>query len=169
MAFEQYLSFLQQNKYVYSLVLIATFYVISQLAAFISQKIILKITSKTKTDIDDLIVKRTNRPISIILLLVGFRLALLPLGIKQSVLDVLKLNPETVELYALGLMPQTGLGRKDSSFLMHSKEIYECYEIGRSLFLEAGYAQDCHNRYVIYKGLRSLHLVNKKSVSFLNK
>ena len=42
---------------------------------------------------------------------------------EQSVLDVLKLNPETVELYALGLMPQTGLGRKDSSFLMHSKEI----------------------------------------------
>ncbi len=88
MVFEQYLGILQQNKYLYSLVLIATFYVISQLAVFISQKIILRITSRTKTDIDDLIVNRTNRPVSLILLLVGLRLALLPLGIKQSVLGI---------------------------------------------------------------------------------
>lgn len=90
MAFEQYIALLQQNRYVYSLVLIASFYIISQLAVFISQKIILRITSRTKTNIDDLIVRKTNRPISIILLLIGFRLALLPIGIKQNILDALE-------------------------------------------------------------------------------
>ena len=90
MVLEQYLPLIQQNRYIYSLVIVGAFYIISQLAVFISQRVILSITKRTKTDVDDLIVKKTNRPISIILLLMGFRLALLPLGIKQVILDALE-------------------------------------------------------------------------------
>lgn len=90
MAFEQYIIILQQNKYIYSLSLLVMFYILSQFAVFLSQKVILRITGRTKTDIDDLIVKRTNKPISLILLLIGFRLALFPLGIKQSILDLIE-------------------------------------------------------------------------------
>src|SRR3989338_2744538 len=90
MAFEQYIAIIQQNKYVYSLTLLIVFYLLSKFAVFLSKKVILKITGKTKTNIDDLIVEKTNRPVSIILLLVGFRLALFPLGIKQNILDVLE-------------------------------------------------------------------------------
>jgi len=68
---------------------------------------------------------------------------------EQSVKTALELRPETVELYALGLMPQTGLGKKVPSTLMADQDIYRCYELGRELFLAAGYVQDCHNRYVI--------------------
>ncbi len=68
---------------------------------------------------------------------------------QDSVAGALSLRPETVELYALGLMPNTGLGRKIPTTLMTNEQIYRCYEIGRSLFLETGYKQDCHNRYVI--------------------
>lgn len=88
MQLNQYLQFIQQNKYIYSAAIFIAFYILSKLVVFISRKIILKLTQKTKTEIDDLIVKRTNRPISIILLLIGFRLALFPLGIKQSVVDI---------------------------------------------------------------------------------
>ena len=78
------------NKYFDSVIILVLFYVLSKLVVLISQKIILRLTKKTKTDIDDLIVKRTNKPISIILLLIGFRLALVPLGIKQNILDVIE-------------------------------------------------------------------------------
>src|SRR3989338_6521357 len=85
MAFEQYITIIQQNKYVYSLSLLAFFYILSQLAVIISRKVILRLTRKTPTEIDDLIVGRTSKPISLILLLIGFMLALFPLGIKQSI------------------------------------------------------------------------------------
>ncbi len=68
---------------------------------------------------------------------------------EESVTEALELRPETVELYALGLMPQTGLGKRSPTTLMTGEEIYRCYDIARALFLEAGYAQDCHNRYAL--------------------
>ena len=81
---------IQQNKYLYSLSLLITFYILSKLVVIISRKIILQLTKRTKTEIDDLIVKKGNRPISLILLLIGFRLALFPLGINQNVLDIIE-------------------------------------------------------------------------------
>ena len=90
MPINDYLSFIQHNKYIYSLTLLIVFYILSQLVIFISQKVILRVTKKTKTKIDDLIVHRTNKPISLILLLIGFRLALLPLGLKQNFLSILE-------------------------------------------------------------------------------
>jgi len=67
---------------------------------------------------------------------------------EDSVKSLLEYRPETVELYAIGLMPNTTLGIK-RPHLMSREDIYKCYDIGRRLFLEAGYHQDCHNRYVI--------------------
>jgi oxygen-independent coproporphyrinogen-3 oxidase len=67
---------------------------------------------------------------------------------ETSVRSLLEYKPETVELYAIGLMPNTSLGIR-LPHLMSKKDIYKCYDIGRKLFLEAGYQQDCHNRYVI--------------------
>ena len=90
MPFEHYIAIIRQNKYIYSLALLISFYILSQLVVVISRKVILKLTKKTKTDIDDLIVKRTNRPISLILLLIGIRLSLLPLGIKPNILDIIE-------------------------------------------------------------------------------
>lgn len=90
MPLEQYIGLLKQNKYLYSLALLIAFYVLSKLIVYISKKVILRITKKTKTDIDDLIVKKINGPISLILVLIGFRLALFPLGINQNILDALE-------------------------------------------------------------------------------
>lgn len=67
---------------------------------------------------------------------------------EDSIKSLLEYMPETVELYAIGLMPNTELGIK-RPHLMSRAGIYKCYDIGRKLFLEAGYHQDCHNRYVI--------------------
>lgn len=67
---------------------------------------------------------------------------------EASVRSLLEYRPETVELYAVGLMPNTILGTRKPK-LMSKEDISKCYDIGRKLFLEAGYHQDCHNRYVI--------------------
>ena len=90
MSFIEYLSVLQQNKYAYSLIILIVFYIISQLVIIVSRNVVLKLTRKTKTDIDDLLVKKTNKPISLILILIGLRLAFLPLGIKQNILDIVE-------------------------------------------------------------------------------
>src|SRR3989338_1063817 len=74
-----------QNKFVFSFAILVTFFILSRLAVFIFAKIILRITSKTKTKIDDEIVTRTSKPISIILLLIGCWLALIPLGLPQFI------------------------------------------------------------------------------------
>lgn len=76
------------NRYLQSLILLSLFFVMSQIVVFVSQKIILKLTKRTKTDIDDLIVAKTNKPISLILLLIGLRLAIIPHSIQQNLLDI---------------------------------------------------------------------------------
>lgn len=76
------------NKYAHSAIILFAFFAFSQIFVFVSQRIILKLTKKTKTDIDDLIVAGTNKPISLILLLVGVRLAIIPHRISGDILDV---------------------------------------------------------------------------------
>lgn len=83
------------NKFVYnpvfdSILILVIFFLLSKLAVFISTRIILKLTKKTKTNVDDLIVERTNKPISLVLLVVGIRLALLPLKIRASILSAIE-------------------------------------------------------------------------------
>ena len=78
------------NKYLHSLIILALFYGLSQLVVLISQKIILKLTKRTKTTIDDLIVSKSNRPLSFILLLIGLRLAIIPHPIRHDVLSIIE-------------------------------------------------------------------------------
>ncbi|MBI1935781.1 mechanosensitive ion channel family protein [Candidatus Woesearchaeota archaeon] len=78
------------NKYLHSLIILGIFFGISQLVVFISQRFILWLTSKTKTNIDDLIVARTNRPISIILLFIGMRLAIIPHALPAYLISIIE-------------------------------------------------------------------------------
>src|SRR3989344_5773063 len=83
----------QANKYFYSpyfdsLLILVLFFVLSRIFVFIATRIILKLTKKTKTNVDDLIVVKTSRPISLILLTIGLMLALLPLGVRQPIAGI---------------------------------------------------------------------------------
>ncbi|MBI2658869.1 mechanosensitive ion channel family protein [Candidatus Woesearchaeota archaeon] len=78
------------NKYLHSLIILTIFFAISQLFVFISQKIILRLTKRTKTEIDDLIVAKTSKPISLMLLLIGVRLAVIPHKIRADILDIVE-------------------------------------------------------------------------------
>jgi len=87
---QNFISVLEQNKIVYSLVILVAFYLLSEIVKIIFTKIILHVTHRTKTEIDDKIVAKTRRPISMILILIGIRIALLPLGLPEGVLNVLE-------------------------------------------------------------------------------
>ncbi|HIH92415.1 TPA: mechanosensitive ion channel family protein [Candidatus Woesearchaeota archaeon] len=69
---------LLQNPYMQSLAILLSFYAFSKIVHIILVRYILRLTKKTKTDIDDKIVESTNRPISLILLTIGGYLAFVP-------------------------------------------------------------------------------------------
>lgn len=92
------LNYITPNRYIHSLIILLAFFVLSQLVVFVSQKIILKLTKKTKTKVDDLIVSRTNRPISFILLLIGLRLAIIPHPISQYLLKIMQNGISTLTI-----------------------------------------------------------------------
>ena len=84
------------NKYVHSMIILTAFYLLSQIFVFISQRILLQITKRTKTNIDDLIVAKTSKPISFILLLAGLRLAIIPHPIRPDILDIIEHSISTL-------------------------------------------------------------------------
>jgi len=72
----QIYSFLMQNTYLKALTIFALFFICSELVVIVSRKYFMSLAEKTKTNVDDLIVKKTNRPISFIIILIGLKIAL---------------------------------------------------------------------------------------------
>lgn len=81
MDFLQLINISVENKYLHALIILVSFFIIAKIIVFISERWILKLTAKTKTKVDDLIVKKTNKPVSFVLFLFGLRLALVPIKI----------------------------------------------------------------------------------------
>jgi MscS family membrane protein len=91
MALDDLIGFLYL-KQVRAVVIFALFFLISKIFLFVSQKFILKLTRKTKTKVDEYIVERTSRPFSLILILIGLRLAILPLGLSENLARIANLT-----------------------------------------------------------------------------
>ncbi len=87
-AYPNIVLYLQENPIAYSITILIGFFMLSKFFVILTQRVFLQLTKKTKTEIDDIIVKRTNRPISIILLLIGVRLALHPFRLGQTAVDI---------------------------------------------------------------------------------
>ena len=67
---------------------------------------------------------------------------------EESVTELLRLTPDTVELYSTVTIPGTPLARAIGAGMLPQDRLH-CYERARGMFLEAGYVQDCHLRFVI--------------------
>ncbi len=79
MDLNQLIVFLWKNQYAQSLIILITFFIVGKIVIFVFEKIFLRIAKKTKTLVDDLIVERTKKPISLLLFFIGIKLALIPL------------------------------------------------------------------------------------------
>lgn len=84
----QFLAIFDSNVYLRSLGILIGFFIASKLFIYVSQKVFLRLTKRTKTEIDDLLIKNTNGVISVILIFIGLRLAFLPLKFPESVTPV---------------------------------------------------------------------------------
>ncbi|MBU0460950.1 MAG: mechanosensitive ion channel family protein [Nanoarchaeota archaeon] len=72
------------NKYLQSALILISVYILSKAFVWVMKTVVLTITQKTRTKIDDMIVERTRKPVSWLLIIIGARLALLPLELKAG-------------------------------------------------------------------------------------
>lgn len=77
--------FLFKHKIIYFLLILLAFYTLSKFMKFIMNHIIPLFTKRTKTNLDDLIVSRIQKPGSWLVLLLGFYIALIPLEISENI------------------------------------------------------------------------------------
>ncbi len=85
MAIDIWQIFNLENQFISSILILVAFFIIAKIVVIISERVILRLTKKTKTNVDDLIVKKSNRKISLILVLIGIKLALIPLGLTETI------------------------------------------------------------------------------------
>lgn len=76
------------NVYLRALLVFVVYLVAAEIVLYISANVLLKITKKTKTKVDDLIVKRSMKPISLIIILAGMRLATSMVGLNANTIYV---------------------------------------------------------------------------------
>jgi MscS family membrane protein len=74
-------NFCLQHRYLASLIIAVSFYILSRIAIFISSRFLMRLTKKTETIVDDLIVERTQNPISWLIMFVGARYSILILNV----------------------------------------------------------------------------------------
>ena len=65
-----------ENEYVRVIVVFFVLFFVFRLAYIVLQKIVLKLTLKTKTDLDDIIVKKTSLPVSILFFLISLNMTI---------------------------------------------------------------------------------------------
>lgn len=63
------------SKYLIALIFFVAFFLLSKAFVYIVEVVVIALTKKTKTNIDDLIVERTNKPISWLLIFIGAKIA----------------------------------------------------------------------------------------------
>ena len=76
MVFENIPYFVNLNSYLRAAVVFFIVFLALRILLFIAEKIFLKFTLKTKTDIDDIILKKSSKPLNFISLLIGLSLGL---------------------------------------------------------------------------------------------
>jgi len=72
----EFINNLTGDIYIGAIIYFGIYLLIVGILAFIAKKIFIKLTLKTKTDLDDLIVKQMNKPIIYLLILTGLRFTL---------------------------------------------------------------------------------------------
>lgn len=77
------------NEYIRAALIFLGFFILAKLVVFLTKKYVLKITAKTKTQVDDLIVKKANRPLSYLIICIGIRIALSILIISEKALNMI--------------------------------------------------------------------------------
>jgi len=90
-----------ENKYIFSLFILLSSIILAKLLLFIFRNYLYKIAKKTKNNVDDLIFERTEKPLFYLVLVYGFRLAVLNLGYTGTVLKIINSAMALVFIFIL--------------------------------------------------------------------
>lgn len=77
---EEYIS----NHYLRALIILITIFVVVRIVAFIMEKVLTRLTSKTKTNLDDKLIQGASKPITALAFLLGLRIALIELPLTEN-------------------------------------------------------------------------------------
>jgi len=83
--FEEYIA----NPYLRALAIVALIFVVLKVFVFIMQKVILRITAKTKNEVDDKLINKMSPPFTILIILIGLKIALLELPLPEGLVPIL--------------------------------------------------------------------------------
>jgi len=87
----EFINNLVKENYLQALIYFIIYFGVVGILALILKRIILKVTLRTKTDLDDIIVQRLNKPIFVLIFLTGFRFSLDKLSSINSLAIVLEI------------------------------------------------------------------------------
>jgi len=74
------------NQYIRAIIVSIALLIILKIGIFILERTLLKLVKKTKTDLDDIILKKSSKPITIILFFISLAIAINELTISESLL-----------------------------------------------------------------------------------
>lgn len=83
MVLEQYIA----NDYLRALIVFIALILVLRVILSILERVILKLVKKTKTELDDIIIKKSSIPITLILVAISFEVALNELGVRGIILE----------------------------------------------------------------------------------
>ena len=84
--FEIFVYGLTENAYVRALIYLVIWFAILKISVFIIEKVFMALTIKTKTDLDDLIIAKINKPLTLIVLFIGLKISLNELPFSDLIL-----------------------------------------------------------------------------------
>lgn len=85
----EFISKITTNEYLTALIYLVIWFVIIKIGVFIVEKIVLKLTVKTKPNLDDLIIEKSSKPATFIALIIGFKIALDKLTLSDNLSGIL--------------------------------------------------------------------------------
>lgn len=72
------------NRWLKAVVILAIFLFLAELITFLAEKILLKLTKRTKTTLDDEMVRRLKNPVSMLMFFIGLRLSIMALELSGN-------------------------------------------------------------------------------------
>jgi len=90
MVLESIQNYIGNTHYIKALTILVISFIAMKLLLLVFEQVFKRLSKKTKTDVDDLIIEKTKTPLSLLLLTVGARIALESLTISETVTSILK-------------------------------------------------------------------------------
>lgn len=98
--FENFIYGLTENAYLRALIYLAIWFIILKISVFIIEKVVMVLTRKTKTNLDDLIIEKINRPLTLIVLFIGLKISMDELPLSELILG----NMHTIANSIIGII-----------------------------------------------------------------